>query len=212
MEENHFLRAERLPTETDVALAIAYYPMLVELALKRTICSFKDFISDAKRRYPNNQFVQYAVPISTGRRFEFIRIFTKRHALPDLSAWVTNQKGDNSQAFIADFDPENERKTSAEVDWDLFQSAWENHKVEIQKLSIKLQRRRPEDARKLMAIFANDMRTRIESVIPNKNKVPYPILVRPYREPLLESIIEGKDVESTFQALIFDYFGKLKPS
>ena len=32
MEKNNFLKDRKKPTETDVALAIAYYPMLVEIS------------------------------------------------------------------------------------------------------------------------------------------------------------------------------------
>ena len=32
MEKNNFLKDRKKPTETDVSLAIAYYPMLVEIS------------------------------------------------------------------------------------------------------------------------------------------------------------------------------------
>jgi hypothetical protein len=110
MEKNNFLKDRKKPTETDVALAIAYYPMLVEISARQEMITFDQFVQNAKARYPKDQSVQNAIPVSTGRRFEFVRIFTELNEFPDLSAWVVNKAGKNSAAYSADYDPEAERK------------------------------------------------------------------------------------------------------
>jgi hypothetical protein len=86
---NHFLNGERKVTETDAALAIAYYPLLVDLAARRRTIAFKDFVELAKSTYPDNPAFQKAIPVSTGRRLEFVLVFTAVNGLPYLSAWVT---------------------------------------------------------------------------------------------------------------------------
>ena len=204
MEKNNFLKDRKKPTETDVALAIAYYPMLVEICARQEMITFDQFVQNAKARYPKDQAVQNAIPVSTGRRFEFVRIFMELNGFPDLSAWVVNKAGKNSPAFSADYDPDVERKNSASTDWSLYQSEWDAHVAELKKLSIKLKRRKPDEARKLMADFARRMRSKIEASIPNKKKLPYTLLIKPYREYILESLMEGKDIGSVFDDTIFD--------
>ena len=106
MEKNNFLKDRKKPTETDVALAIAYYPMLVEISARQEKITFDQFVQNAKARYPKDQAIQNAIAISTGRRFEFVRIFTELNEFPDLSAWVVNKAGKNSAAYSADYDPD----------------------------------------------------------------------------------------------------------
>jgi hypothetical protein len=204
MEKNNFLKDRKKPTETDVALAIAYYPMLVEISARQEKITFDQFVQNAKARYPKDQAIQNAIPVSTGRRFEFVRIFTELNGFPDLSAWVVNKAGKNSAAYSADYDPDVERENSADTDWSLYQSEWDAHVAELKKLAVKLKRRKPDEARKLMADFARKMRAKIEASIPNKKKLSYPLLVKPYQSLIMESLMEGKDIELVFDDIIFE--------
>jgi hypothetical protein len=204
MEKNNFLKDRKKPTETDVALAIAYYPMLVEISARQEKITFDQFVQNAKARYPKDQAIQNAIPVSTGRRFEFVRIFTELNGFPDLSAWVVNKAGKNSAAYSADYDPDVERENSADTDWSLYQSEWDAHVAELKKLAVKLKRRKPDEARKLMADFARKMRSKIEASIPNKKKLPYSRLIKPYQPRLMESLMEGLDIEQVFNDIIFE--------
>lgn len=40
---------------------------------------------------PGNTPVQNAIPVSAGRRLDFVRELTQQRALPDISAWVVHQ-------------------------------------------------------------------------------------------------------------------------
>ena len=204
VEENHFLNGSRQPSETDIALAVAYYPMLIELAVERRTMSFNEFVKRAKNRYPENPFVQSAIPTSTGRRLEFIRIFTKKNGLPDLSVWITNKDGKNSTSYENDFDAKNERDKSAMLNWIDYQDAWDEHKLYLKKLAIRLTRRKEKEALSLMAKFALEMRPRIQAAIPNPHSLSYDKLVRQFREPILEGLMEGRDPENVLQDVIFD--------
>jgi hypothetical protein len=204
MEKNNFLKDRKKPTETDVALAIAYYPMLVEISARQEKITFDQFVQNAKARYPKDQAIQNAIPVSTGRRFEFVRIFTELNGFPDLSAWVVNKAGKNSAAYSADYDPDVERENSADTDWSLYQSEWDAHVAELKKLAVKLKRRKPDEARKLMADFARKMRSKIEASVPNKKKLPYSRLIKPYQPRLMESLMEGLDIEQVFNDIIFE--------
>ena len=117
---------------------------------------------------------------------------------------MVNKAGKNSAAYSADYDPDVERENSADTDWSLYQSEWDAHVAELKKLAIKLQRRKPDEARKLMADFARKMRSKIEASIPNKKKLPYTLLIKPYRPLIMESLMEGKDIELVFDDIIFD--------
>jgi hypothetical protein len=89
--------------------------MLCELAKQKKEMTFKEFVDAAKERYPNVEEVQNAIPVSTGRRFEYVRTYTTQHELPDLSAWVVSQAGTNSDDYEADFDPQVERDESSKI-------------------------------------------------------------------------------------------------
>lgn len=201
---NNFLNGKKQVTETDAALAIAYYPLLVDLATRRRMITFKDFVELAKATYPANPAVQNAIPVSTGRRLEFVRIFTAQQDLPDLSAWVTGQNGKNSSTFEKDFDPVKERKRSSEVDWSLHQAAWEAHAAVLRKKAQKLKPRSRAEARTMMSEIARAMRPRIEAAIPNSNKLPYAQLVGPFRETILADIMSGLDPQEVLENVLID--------
>lgn len=201
---NNFLNGKKQVTETDAALAIAYYPLLVDLATRRRKITFKDFVELAKATYPDNPAVQNAIPVSTGRRLEFVRVFTALQGLPDLSAWVTGKSGKNSAAFQRDFDPVEERRRSAEVDWSEHQAAWEAHAGELRKRAQKITPRNELEARSLMAEFAQVMRPLIEAAIPNPKKLPYVKLVMPFRDTILEDLMSGLDPQDVFENVLID--------
>ena len=54
MEKNNFLKDRKKPTETDVALAIAYYPILVEISARQEMITFDQFVQNAKARHPKD--------------------------------------------------------------------------------------------------------------------------------------------------------------
>ena len=204
MSENHFENEERNITDTDVALAKAYFPMLKEQKLTGETITFGDFVAEAKKRYPNDESVQNAIPVSTGRRLEFIRLYTKRYDLPDLSAWEVGAGGENSEAYSADFNPQEERDASLSVDYSEYEGEWGEYIVELAKRTIKLKRRKEADAVKIMSDYATPLKAKINSEIPNPKKLDYVILVKPFRDPIIEGLMEGKDVEDVFNDVIFD--------
>jgi hypothetical protein len=201
---NNFLNGARNVTDADAALAIAYYPLLIDLAERRQTMTFKAFVDLAKETYPDNSAVQSAIPISTGRRLEFVRVFTALQGLPDLSAWVTGRNGGNSDAFQRDFDPDEQRRLSAEVDWSAYAEAWEAHAAELRKRAARITRRTDREAISLMAELARKLRPQIEKAIPNPKKLPYVELVGPYRETILQDLMSGLDPEEVFKNVLLD--------
>lgn len=201
---NHFLNGARRVTETDASLAIAYYPLLVDLATRRRTITFKGFVELAKATYPENPAVQNAIPVSTGRRLEFVRVFTAIHGLPDLSAWVTGRDGKNSETFQRDFDPEEQRRLSAEVDWAAHEADWEAHAAELRKRARQVRRRTEAEALAMMNEVSLALRPQIEAALPNPKKLPYVKLVKPLREAILEDLMSGLDPQEVFENVLID--------
>ena len=52
--------------------------------------------------------------------------------------------------------------------------------------------------------YATPLQAKISSEIPNPKKLDYVILVKPFRDPIIEGLMEGKDVEEVFNDVIFD--------
>lgn len=110
-------------TYTDWRLAKAYYPILLELAMKdgsRT-CSYGELIAKAKKMYPDVPEVHRAIPLRTGRVLGVVRKYTKaldpKH--PDLACLVVNAvTKECGKAYTRHFDPVKERKDVKDYkDW-----------------------------------------------------------------------------------------------
>ena len=76
--ENNFFKGWRNPTSVDVVLAEHYYPLLIEVAVKGDLVTFKDFVDMAKH-VTQGAGCASSHSVSTGRRFEFIRLYTREH-------------------------------------------------------------------------------------------------------------------------------------
>lgn len=200
MEENHFLNGERNVTPTDVKLAQCYYPLLCEIAKGQKVMTFKEFVELAKRRYPSSEEVQNAIPVSTGRRLEFVRTYTKGNGLPDLSAWVVSQAGTNSEAYNADFNPVEEREETTKVNWDDYEGDWGEYVEKLTKATIKVKRIKEKDALKLMG----EHFLKVKDRIPNPKKLPLVEVAKHFRAGVIEGLMEGKEVEEVFNDVIFD--------
>ena len=80
-----------VPTQTDLELALAFYAVLVQAARHRETLTYGELVDRARRAYPQNETVQKAIPVSVGRRLDFVRGFTNQRGLPDLSSLVVNK-------------------------------------------------------------------------------------------------------------------------
>jgi len=73
-EVNNFLNNNRKPTQTDYVLAKAYYPLLIDIVENQQEVTFQQFVENAKSKYTQIKEVQSAIPVTTGRGLEYIRI------------------------------------------------------------------------------------------------------------------------------------------
>ena len=105
-------------TETDLAIAAAIYPILVECARQQLTgkLTYGELIKEAKCRFPNEDALQHAIPVSLGRRLDVVRMFLNEQCLPDLTVIVVNAAtGEVGSAFGAN--PDFVRAEVAAFDW-----------------------------------------------------------------------------------------------
>jgi len=177
-------------TRIDVHLANAYYPILIDLARNNQLITYGDLVDRAKMIYPENAFVQNAIPVSTGRRLDVVRSFTSSRGLPDITCLVVNESkrkpGDRYPG-----DPVKAREEVSEYDWskvtfefDAFVKAAES---DIEKL--KLKKITMPKALELMSDY----------YYKNKSNLPAKDLVIQQRDLILEIIVEGYSPEQAFE-------------
>jgi hypothetical protein len=177
-------------TLTDVRLAAAYYPILLEIARDRkvgSVITYGDLVTTAKERYPENETVQNAIPVSTGRRLEIVRLFTNDRSYPDLSSLVVNSKGECGSGFTDRYDPETARKAVYGFDWSGVTSEFDvfiEGAVEVVKPKKKISRN--EAVSQMSAHY-------------KENKGVYPADIKSAREQIIEFIVDGFSVEMAFE-------------
>jgi hypothetical protein len=181
--ENNFFKGWRNPTSVDVVLAEHYYPLLIDVASKGEMVTFKD--------------VQAAIPVSTGRRFEFIRLYTREHGLPDLSSWVVNQSGKNSDIYQADFDPAEERRKTQAVDWSHYEGDWSAYIKSMKEFKpvVKTKPLTEKEAQQIVADYYRSVRDEIPSLVG--------FSLSELREKMIAGLTAGDAVEDVFKKTLF---------
>ncbi|MCO4090743.1 MAG: hypothetical protein HEQ34_02170 [Sphingorhabdus sp.] len=176
-------------TETDVTIAAAFYPILVECARQSPVkkLTYGALLDEAKVRFPNNDAVQSAIPISLGRRLDVVRIFLAEQKLPNLTSLIVNAgTGEVGVAFGSD--AERIRAEVAAFDWSTVSDEFNLHISSLRK-NIK-PRSRPkissEAARNLMSEYYLGNRASIPKGLESK------------RNKIIEMIREGLSPEEAF--------------
>lgn len=176
-------------TETDVIIAAALYPILVECARKSPVqkLTYGALLDEAKSRFPNNEAVQSAIPISLGRRLDVVRSFLAEQKLPNLTSLIVNaETGEVGVAFGSD--AESIRAEVAAFDWSTVSGDFNLH---ISSLRTKIETRaRPkisnEAARKIMSEYYLANRTSLPKGLESK------------RDEIIQLIREGMPPDEAF--------------
>ena len=178
-------------TLIDVQLASAYYPLLVDVARTRSRVTYGDLVERAKAAYPGNPVVQRAIAVSTGRRLDVVRQFTRARALPDLTSLVINAgKGECGVGFTRSFDPVAAREEVFAFDWSAVVPEFQGFVKDVERATQPRKRVKEKVALEIMASHYKG------------HKAQYPASVREHRELIIELIMEGFPVEQAFaQAL-----------
>jgi len=177
-------------TETDLAVAAAIYPILVECARQspaRTM-TYGALANEAKVRVPGDEAVQKAIPISLGRRLDVVRMFLDREALPDLTVLIVNAgTGEVGSAFGAN--PDKVRAEVAAFDWSAVAEEFNLHIAGLRKGIEATQRPKitRDSAKEMMSDYARDHRAALPKDIGEK------------REAIIKMISSGHSAEDAFR-------------
>lgn len=121
-------------TETDLIIAAALYPVLVECARQSPArkLTYGALLDEAKARFPNVDALQSAIPISLGRRLDVVRLFLTEQSLPNLTSLVVSaDTGEVGSAFGAN--PEGNRADVAAFDWSAVTNEFSLHIAHLRK-------------------------------------------------------------------------------
>ena len=174
-------------TLTDVQLASAYYPILVDLAKHKHCLTYGELVERAKAEYPNRPVVQKAIAVSAGRRLDVVRMFTTERQLPDLTSLVINKGvGECGSGFTKHFDPVATREAVFAFDWNAVSLDFDGF-VTTTETAVKPRKRvKALKARELMAGYYLE------------HKAELPESVSKQRELIVELIMEGFSAEEAF--------------
>ena len=177
------------PTETDVELALAFYSVLVEVARRREEkVTYGQLVDLAKSRFPTNETVQRAIPVGVGRRLDFVRAFTERRGLPDLSSLVVNKSTNEcGVGFTKNFDPAKVRAEVFTFDWREVASEFTGVLAAARRQAAKPKQVTVETAAKLMYSYYTE------------NKATLPPSVKNHRERIIKRIVQGGSPAEAFE-------------
>lgn len=176
-------------TETDLTIASAIYPILVDCARQSPTrkLTYGALLDEAKARFPNVDALQSAIPISLGRRLDVVRLFLTEQSLPNLTSLVVSaDTGEVGSAFGAD--PEGVRAEVAAFDWSAVTNEFSLHIAHLKK-SIET-RARPK--------LQRDAALALMSEYFLANRASFPKGIEQKREEIIDLIRGGFSPEEAF--------------
>jgi hypothetical protein len=178
-------------TLNDVKLAEIYYPILIDLAKHKHCYTYGELIERAKNENPDNQIVKQAIPVSTGRKLNVIRLFLDRKNLPDLTSLIINKStGECGSGFTDHYDPESKRDKVYGWDWSPVSTDFD--------WFIKESESKVKPRKKVSAAIAKDLmfqyyRANKSNLAPDINE---------QRELIVELLMEGFSAEEAFSEAV----------
>jgi hypothetical protein len=174
-------------TLNDVQLASAYYPILIDLAKHKQCCSYSELVARAKEIYLDKVEVQRAIPVSTGRKLDVVRIFTAERELPDLTCLIINKgSGECGVGFTQYFDPVASREKVFDFDWSTVETEFDGYIKHTVTVITPRKKITESKAREIMAAYYKQNMDRL------------PESVREKREFIIELLVEGFSAEEAF--------------
>lgn len=178
-------------TLTDVLLATAYYPILIDLAKHKHCLTYGELVQRAKEENPSNTTVKSAIPVSTGRRLDVVRLFTRERGIPDLSALVINKnKGECGKFYTDHFDPVAIREEIFAFDWTAVSTDFAGF-VKLTEKAITPRKKIKEPA--ALALLHSYYQ---------EHKATLPADIRTRRELIIELLMEGFSPEEAFTQVL----------
>lgn len=178
-------------TITDVLLAKAYYPILLECAKDKKTIFYGDLVSEAKKTYPNLEYVQNAIPVSVGRRLFVVREFTDSKQLPDITSIAFNKsEGRPGDVYTKAYDADKALLEVFEFSWADVTEDFNLHIDLIEKESRPKKSISREDAKKRNSEYYLE------------HKKSLPVNISDYREDIIRDIMDGIAPQEAFENAI----------
>jgi hypothetical protein len=176
-------------TIADITLAKIYFELLVAFAKEQPgeTLTYSQLVEMAKQAHPNNEYVEGALAVSTGRRLGALREFTTKYEVPDLSALVVSKAtGDNGVGFSRSYDGDDVRQKIAQFKWSSLQIKFDEFIIEEMMTleNKKMARQKPKkikeaEARQMLWEYYRDNKAEVGSLSLNQ------------REEAIKMIMEG---------------------
>ncbi len=178
-------------TSIDVQLAAIFYPILIEHAKRKMRLTYGDLVSRGKELNPTNEVAQNAIPVSTGRRLDVVRMFTNERNLPDITSLVIGKSsGECGDGFTRSFDPEEVREAVFSFDWSGISSEFDGFVASAKKSLIRRKRIDKLAATALMSEYFYAHRASL------------PDWIKEHRETVIELIEEGFSPETAYSQVL----------
>lgn len=179
------------PTSTDLELALAFYAVLVDVARRHETLTYGQLVDQAKAAFPGNETVQNAIPVSVGRRLDFVRSFTEKRQLPDLSSLVINKAtGECGVGFTRNFNPQEARARVFAHEWQSVSTEFTGAVAAAKERSKPRRNVTEESAGQLMYAYFN------------AHKSSLPASVKNHRQEIIRLIMAGIEPSEAFAQVL----------
>jgi hypothetical protein len=173
-------------TLNDVQLGAIYYPILLDLARHKHCLTYGELVKKAKELHPNVEYVQNAIPVSTGKKLEVIRLFTAERGLPNITALIINKsQGECGERFVGD--PKQVRDDIFAFDWSGISDEFDMYIEDSEKTATPKKRIKRDTAKKMMSEYYL------------ANKAILPATITQFREEIISILMEGFHVEDAYK-------------
>lgn len=185
-------------TAVDLDLALAFHAVLVRHAPKGTPLTYGELVDEARALFPDNETVRKAIPVSVGRRLDFVRAFAEQRGLPDLTALVVSKvTGECGAGFNGSESPEAARARISAFDWTGVAEAFAGD-VEEARTRVLPPKSRSKPASGASKPLPYDKAAALMSAYYMANKSSLPADVRAAREKIIDLIRAGASAEDAF--------------
>lgn len=172
-------------TKLDVYLAKVYAEVLLMCAVEKRTTTYLGLINAAKQMYPQDNQLANAIPVSTGRRLDVIRVYTLENKLPDLTALVVSSVTDK----LGSLGPQDPAILKQVRDFD-----WRGITISFDNIPFETNPRNSQQKRRNTRTAALQQMSDYYKA----NKANLPLDIAKHRDQIVDLILTGCEPEQAF--------------
>lgn len=177
-------------TLNDVQLAAIYYPILIDLARHKHCLTYGELVNRAKGLHPEIDYVQRAIPVSTGRKLDVVRLFTSEREFPDVTSLIINKSvGECGNGVTEHFDPVKLREEVFAYDWSAVSEDFDMYIETAEQKATPPVRLSRKDAMNMTLDYFK------------VNRLSLPKTISRHRDDIINLILEGYETEDAFNLI-----------